>query len=156
MQTIACYSRLSNVTVGRFYELANSSAEPVNKNVPLETFTISRGLRYRFRLISAAMTFVFRVSVDHHTLHVIATDGSDVREQEVESVLVSGGERFDFWIQADDPTGEGLYWIRVETLEEYHGGQVRLLNGGVRVIVDRSTSYDLGYPSFLSGSQVSA
>ena len=51
-----------------------------------------RGGRYRFRVVSAAMTFAFAVSVDKHKLHVIATDGCDVRDTPVRAVGFRGGE----------------------------------------------------------------
>lgn len=39
------------------------------------------GKRIRFRVISAAAAFVFRVSVDNHNMTIIAIDGLDVRSK---------------------------------------------------------------------------
>ena len=66
--------------VGRFYD---RSYEPENPGIPLEEFTVRKGGKYRFRVIVASMTFVFKISVDNHRLHVIATDGCDVIEKVV-------------------------------------------------------------------------
>ena len=63
------------------------------------------------------MTYSFRVSIDQHVLHVISTDGDDVMDTPVESIIIHGGERYDFWVNASDPTEEGLYWIRAENFE---------------------------------------
>ncbi len=102
---------------GRRYSNKTGKAD---KPMPLETFTVQRGGKYRFRLISAAMVYPFRVSIDHHVLHVIGSDGSDVTTTPVESIVIQSGERYDFWIEARDSTLDGKYWIRVETLEHYH------------------------------------
>ena len=71
------YSLLSCVLLllGRFY---NRSYVPENPGIPLEEFVVRKGGRYRFRVIAASMTFVFKISIDNHKLHVIATDGCDV------------------------------------------------------------------------------
>ncbi len=66
---------------GRKYDNATGAAET---EVPLETFVVRRGGRFRFRLISAAMSHPLRVSIDRHPLHVIATDGERERERERE------------------------------------------------------------------------
>ena len=104
-----------------------------------ETFHVKKGQKYRFRVICASMAFAFRISVDRHMLHVIASDGSDVITKTVESVIVGSGERYDFWIEASDPVGEGLYWIRAETLEYYQNEKVGLvcLFAGSRTITLR-------------------
>lgn len=43
-------------------------------------------------------------------------------------MVVSSGERFDFWIEASDPEALGAYWVRAETLERTQNGQVRNCN----------------------------
>ena len=37
---------------------------------------------------------------------------------------MSSGERYDFWIETDDPEDLGKYWIRAETLEVAQNGKV--------------------------------
>lgn len=72
------------------------------------------------------MFFFFRVSIDQHDLHVVATDGTDVIDTTVESVIIGPGERYDFWISTTDPLGTGSYWIRVETTEYFNDTTVGL------------------------------
>ena len=43
---------------------------------------------------------------------------------QVDSLVVSSGERYDFWIEADNPGDLGKYWIRAETLEVAQNGKV--------------------------------
>ncbi|ELU06335.1 hypothetical protein CAPTEDRAFT_204209 [Capitella teleta] len=107
---------------GRLYNKTTSL--PVNGHVPLENYVVERGSKYRFRLISASMTFSLRVSIDHHVLHVVSTEAEDLEELVVESLVVHPGERYDFWINAEDPLGSGLYWIRAENLEDVLDAEV--------------------------------
>ena len=43
---------------------------------------------------------------------------------QVDSLVVSSGERYDFWIEADNLGDLGKYWIRAETLEVAQNGKV--------------------------------
>ena len=43
---------------------------------------------------------------------------------QVDSLVVSSGERYDFWIEAENPGDLGKYWIRAETLEVAQNGKV--------------------------------
>ena len=86
---------------------------------------MNAGGKYRFRVICTSMTFSFRLSIDNHDLHIIASDGGDVITTKVESLIIASGERYDFWIDASDPIGTGSYWIRAETLERFQNGEVR-------------------------------
>ncbi|CAH1789304.1 unnamed protein product, partial [Owenia fusiformis] len=99
----------------------------INEGLPTETFFVENptpnGVAMRFRLVNAAMHFAFRVSIDHHPLHIIATDGNHVNTMTVESVIIYGGERYDFWINATDPLGTGVYCVRFETLEREKNGK---------------------------------
>ena len=106
---------------GRYYPF--NSTTPDNPGLPLERFHVTNGGKYRFRVINAAHTTTFSVSIDLHKLHVISTDGSDVTTTPVDSIVIGGGERYDFWIDAVDPTGSGSYWIRVDTLEWTYGAK---------------------------------
>ena len=86
---------------------------------------VEAGNKYRFRTVCASMTFAFRLRVDGHRMHVIGMDGAHVTTTSVESVIVYPGERMDFWIEADDPLQQGLYWIRATNLEYKQNNQVR-------------------------------
>ena len=103
------------------WRYSNSSGPPDNPNVPLETFVVAANGTFRFRMASASMAFGFRISIDNHPLHMIAMDGHDISTTVVDAFLIFPGERFDFYIVADDPRGVGNYWMRYETLEEYDG-----------------------------------
>ncbi|XP_066263870.1 uncharacterized protein [Branchiostoma lanceolatum] len=107
-------SGLINGKGRRYY---NEGVEAENQNVTLETFEVHTGVSYRFRVISAAMTYAFRVSIDRHELTMIATDGNRIKDQRAESFVINTGERYDFYISTRNRPVEN-YWIRAETLEE--------------------------------------
>ncbi|XP_033107334.1 laccase-4-like isoform X2 [Anneissia japonica] len=69
---------------------------------PLTTFEVEEGLRYRFRVISAAYGFCnTQVSVEAHSLRMISLDGSDVMPKTVDSFIIAPGESYDFVLTAN-------------------------------------------------------
>ncbi|XP_078662977.1 uncharacterized protein LOC144906507 [Branchiostoma floridae x Branchiostoma belcheri] len=107
-------SGLINGKGRRYY---NDGLESENQNVPLETFEVHSGVNYRFRVISAAMSYAFRVSIDRHELTMIATDGNRIKDLKAESFIINTGERFDFYISTRNKPVQN-YWLRAETLED--------------------------------------
>lgn len=65
-------------------------------NTPLEVFTITPGRRYRFRLINSyGSVCPAQITVEGHTLTIIATDGEAVQPVQVNTIIsFSGKERF--------------------------------------------------------------
>ena len=61
---------------------------------PYATFQVRSGFRYRFRIVSPGFTLCpIEVSVENHTLTVIASDTHAVSPIEVNSIVVHEGER---------------------------------------------------------------
>ncbi len=84
-----------------------------NSNAQLPTIKVKRGETVRLRLISGASTYQFRFQIDGHPLTVIATDGAPMKPVEVDSLLLSPGERYDVLLKTL-PTGKST-WIRAVT-----------------------------------------
>ncbi|KAK3593693.1 hypothetical protein CHS0354_013589 [Potamilus streckersoni] len=75
-------------------------------------FSVKRGMRYRFRLIgNGVVNCPLQVSIDNHTLMVIASDGVDIEPFVTKAIDIYAGERYDIVVQAFQPIGN--YWIRV-------------------------------------------
>ncbi|XP_071503602.1 uncharacterized protein [Diadema antillarum] len=103
---------------GRFQPFLNTVT--VNQTTTLytdrEIFTVKQGFRYRFRVISSAITNApLQVSVDSHNLTVIASDGDDFQPIVVHAFNIYAGERFDFILDANQTLGR--YWLRVQGLD---------------------------------------
>lgn len=81
-------------------------------DVPLQTYTVEKGYRYRFRLINAGIQFcMLSLSIDGHNLTVIANDGTPLEPFEVESIVSLGGDTYDFVVNANQD--ERDYWIKL-------------------------------------------
>ncbi|CAH1274669.1 Hypp5360 [Branchiostoma lanceolatum] len=94
--------------------LINGRGRYNNNSAPLTTCKITRGETLRFRLIHAGAEYTFRVSIDAHSMTVVANDGHDLEPVQVQSILVFPGESYDFEVIGDQPSGN--YWIRAQTL----------------------------------------
>ena len=82
---------------------------------PLTWFNVTRGQKYRFRVIGVGSLYPLRISIDNHHLTIISTDGYEVEPWVVESFIINPGERYDFILDANQPYGN--YWIRAESME---------------------------------------
>ncbi|RUS74771.1 hypothetical protein EGW08_017469, partial [Elysia chlorotica] len=72
---------------------------------PRASFTVQGGKKYRFRVISAAiLNCPIQISVDGHTMMVIASDGSPFEPFVADSFNIFAGERYDFVLVADKTT----------------------------------------------------
>ncbi|XP_062566058.1 uncharacterized protein LOC134228421 [Saccostrea cucullata] len=104
---------------GRFYSTLTS-----NNGAPLETCLVEPNEHYRFRIISAATLYPFRVFVEGHPeLNIIASDGYEIQRGFgsksnnliVESFIIHPGERFDFILKTDK--NPRTYLLVAESIE---------------------------------------
>uniref|UniRef100_A0A8D8VVX2 Laccase-5 n=1 Tax=Cacopsylla melanoneura TaxID=428564 RepID=A0A8D8VVX2_9HEMI len=119
-------------------------------NTPLETFTITPGRRYRFRMInSLASVCPAQLTIQGHPLITISTDGEPVHPVVVNTIISFSGERYDFVINADQEVG--AYWIQVRGLGECGIKRVQQLGilryaRGPYQPASRAPTYDVGLP----------
>ena len=71
---------------------------PFEKNflnfLPMAYFYVTSGKRYRFRMMNPGFTICpIRVTIDHHSMIIIATDTSPVQPIKVRSLIIFPGER---------------------------------------------------------------
>ncbi|CAG2054218.1 unnamed protein product [Timema podura] len=119
-------------------------------NTPLEVFTMTPGRRYRFRVVNSLATVCpAQLTIQGHSLIVIATDGESVHPVVVNTIISFSGERYDFVINADQNVG--AYWIQVRGLGECGSkramqlGVLRYARGPQQPASDPPT-YDVGLP----------
>lgn len=61
---------------------------------PYATFLVKSGFRYRFRIVSPGITLCpIEVSVENHTMTLIASDTGSIEPIEVDAFIVHEGER---------------------------------------------------------------
>nr|XP_034323515.1 laccase-24 [Crassostrea gigas] len=143
---------------GRFYTGHNNIGSSFTHNgAPLETFRVKRSGNSRFRVISAATLYPFRVYVqNHHRLIIRASDGFEIlrgvgknsEDLVVESFIIHPGERMDFTVNFDsDP---GTYLLVAESIEdlskktppEYHAAEALILYEGTPLVYPNKPADD--------------
>jgi FtsP/CotA-like multicopper oxidase with cupredoxin domain len=73
----------------------NPFKEKLLDHMPLETFFVTSGKRYRFRLMSPGFIVMpIRFTIDNHTLEVIYSDTGPVTPKRVKSIVIFPGERY--------------------------------------------------------------
>ncbi|KAM7348084.1 multicopper oxidase 1 [Cochliomyia hominivorax] len=126
--------------------------------VPLQIYNVTRGFRYRFRVINAEfLNCPIKISIDNHTLTAFNSDGYDFEAVDVGSIVTYAGERFDFVVNADQPVGN--YWIRLKGLmdcdERFTSAfQVAILH--YEGAADTEPTEDLGYHHEPKGIELNA
>ncbi|KAH6653398.1 Cupredoxin [Truncatella angustata] len=69
-----------------------------------------KGKKYRLRIIGTQIDGWFKFTIDGHKLRVIANDFVPIEPYETDNIILSGGERYDVIVEADQPVGN--YWLR--------------------------------------------
>ncbi|KAF8263781.1 laccase [Lactarius quietus] len=80
------------------------------QNVSLAVVSVTKGTRYRFRLVSISCDPSFVFSIDGHQFTVIEVEGTNVQPLVVDSIELFAGQRYSVVLKADQPIGN--YWIR--------------------------------------------
>lgn len=106
---------------GRYYTDTSSSPPVVQNKTPLDVIEVEKDQEYRFRVINSGAIYPFRISVQGHRIGVTASDGFDFEVVPSESLIIHPGERYDFFLTANQTVGN--YMIFAETLQT--GQQVR-------------------------------
>ncbi|GFR63210.1 multicopper oxidase [Elysia marginata] len=86
---------------------------------PRASFTVQGGKKYRFRVISGAiLNCPIQISVDGHTMLMIASDGNAFEPFTADSFNIFAGERYDFVLYADKTNALRNYWIRARGMAD--------------------------------------
>lgn len=124
-----------------------------HNGAPLETFEVEHSYSYRFRVISAATLYPFRVYVqDHPQLNIRASDGFEIvqgnesssRDLLVESFIIHPCERYDFTLNANN-RNRNTYLLVAESIEdfssknppEYHAAEAIIQYKGTPFYISR-------------------
>ncbi|KAF8073914.1 laccase [Lyophyllum atratum] len=93
--------------------LINGKGRYVNGTaVPLSVVNVTKGRRYRFRIIAMSCDTNFVFSIDGHTFTIIEADGENTAPLNVDSIQIYAGQRYSVVMNADQPIGN--YWIRAD------------------------------------------
>ncbi|KAJ7860046.1 laccase [Mycena leptocephala] len=93
----------------------------------LAVINVSRGKRYRFRLVSMSCDPNYIFSIDGHAMTIIEVDGVNHQPLTVDSIQIFAGQRYSFVLNATRPAAN--YWIRAQpTLRNSNQGFVNATN----------------------------
>ncbi|KAM0343962.1 hypothetical protein ACHAPU_008020 [Fusarium lateritium] len=70
------------------------------------------GKTYRLRLINTGIDTLYKFSIDHHTLKVIAVDFVSIVPYEADHVNLAIGERMDILVTANQASKASSFWLR--------------------------------------------
>ncbi|KAI6759746.1 hypothetical protein HG530_010426 [Fusarium avenaceum] len=70
------------------------------------------GKTYRLRLINTGIDTLYKFSIDHHTLKVIAVDFVSIEPYETDHVSLAIGERMDILVTANQALKASSFWLR--------------------------------------------
>ncbi|KAH9936770.1 laccase [Epithele typhae] len=79
-------------------------------NAELTVITVTKGKRYRFRLVSISCDPNHTFSIDGHNMTIIEVDAVDHTPLTVEQLQIFAGQRYSFVLTADQDVDN--YWIR--------------------------------------------
>ncbi|KAH0578349.1 hypothetical protein H2248_003963 [Termitomyces sp. 'cryptogamus'] len=95
--------------------LGRTSAMDVNNtSTPLAVVNVTKGKRYRFRIIGLSCDSPYNFTIHHHNFTIIETDGEYTTPLDVDSLWVYAGQRYSVIMNADQPINN--YWIRADPL----------------------------------------
>ncbi|KAJ7605555.1 laccase [Roridomyces roridus] len=89
----------------------------------LAVITVTKGLRYRFRLVNIACDPNFIFTIDQHDFTIIEVDSVNHEPLGVDAIQIYAGQRYSFVLTADQAIGN--YWIRTVA----NGGTAGFDNG---------------------------
>lgn len=87
-------------------------------NCTLDVLRGAAGKQLRLRFVSSCSPVPFRVSIENHTMVLVARDGKDVEPMNVTHMMLDTGQRLDVLVTLNQPMG--TYWIRAEAIH-VHG-----------------------------------
>lgn len=100
--------------------LINGTNKNANGGGTYNQVSITKGKKYRLRLINMSGDNFIRVSLDSHVLEVMAADFIPVKPFTVDTLLIAIGQRYDVVINANQTAGN--YWFRANAATDCLSG----------------------------------
>ncbi|KAJ4270463.1 hypothetical protein NW762_002145 [Fusarium torreyae] len=73
---------------------------------------VEEGKTYRLRLVNTGIDTLYKFSIDHHTLKVIAVDFVSIQPYKTDHVSLAIGERMDILVTANQASKASSFWLR--------------------------------------------
>lgn len=82
------------------------------KDAGLSVFNFTSGKTHRLRLINTSADAILKISIDNHSMKVIANDFVEIQPYDTNVVTLGVGQRSDVLVTADQDSSSS-YWMRV-------------------------------------------
>lgn len=79
---------------------------------PMSRFNLTSGKTHRLRLINTSAESLLKVSLDGHTMKVMANDYVEIEPYETNVVTLGVGQRSDVLIKGKTSSTQGAFWLR--------------------------------------------
>ncbi|CAG8496081.1 8828_t:CDS:2 [Scutellospora calospora] len=111
-------------------------------NSELAVYKVTKGKKYRFRLINTSAQAAFIFSIDNHPMKVIEVDGIIVKSFEINRISMHVAQRYSVIIDANNDVKN--YWIRATLSPECipHSNTTINFNSAINYNVTAILSYD--------------
>lgn len=119
----------------------------------LAVVSVTKGKRYRMRLIALSCDPYYTFSIDGHSMTIIEADGVNTLPLIVNNITIFAGQRYSFVLNANQTAGN--YWVRAEPRAGVDGG-IPGYTGGINSAILRYSGAPIVDPttSIWAGSNV--
>lgn len=83
------------------------------ESAPIARFNFTSSKTHRLRLINTSAEALLKISIDGHTMKVMANDFVEIEPYETNVVTLGVGQRTDVLIDGKYSSTQGAYWMRV-------------------------------------------
>ncbi|RHZ82311.1 hypothetical protein Glove_109g320 [Diversispora epigaea] len=105
--------------LGQYNCSSPGAGKKCNRNVPIPTYKVRKGKKYRFRIINTSAYALFTFSIDNHPLKVIEVDGIFTKETNASTVNylpIHTAQRYSVILNANQPVAN--YFIRANLVPD--------------------------------------
>ncbi|KAK0488306.1 laccase lcc5, partial [Armillaria luteobubalina] len=120
-----------------------------NPTQDLAVVNVTKGTRYRIRMLNVGCDAAYTFSIDNHLMTIIEVDGVNHVPYTVDEIQIFAGQRYSFVLNADQDIGN--YWIRAAPSVGPAG-----FAGGINSAILRYSGAPVAEPSTVATTSVLA
>ncbi|KAK7914521.1 laccase-1 [Apiospora marii] len=111
-QTISDNNLIQGKMMFNCSSVAKDDKTPCHNHAGVAKFRFQKGKTHRLRFINTGSQGTERISIDGHTMTVIANDFTPIIPYDTKVVIVGTGQRVDVVVKADAGKADSAFWLR--------------------------------------------
>ncbi|KAK8122203.1 Laccase-2 [Apiospora sp. TS-2023a] len=111
-QTISDNNLIQGKMMFNCSSVARDDKTPCHNHAGVAKFRFQKGKTHRLRFINTGSQGTERISIDGHTMTVIANDFTPIVPYDTKVVIVGTGQRVDVVVKADAGQSSSAFWLR--------------------------------------------